>query len=220
LGLRRWSEGSRWLRFAHLRWGGTPKSSIATRPGRSVASFCANRSARNIVEHSGTFGRVGVTGWHLGLFCTKRDVEDSGTLWSAGEGETAAEARSARRRRGEVVGFCGRIVGLLWSVRWCASGTLFAHQIVGRWGFLGVFGVRFFNFCLEGGCAERVMDAHRGLGTSPSGDVSVRASESGAALGLERPRLCPGVVVGWVCYEHVLTRGGGGWCVGQFERMK
>jgi hypothetical protein len=165
--LRRWSEGSRWLRFAHLRWGGRPKSRIAKWPGRSVASFCANRSARNIVEHSGTFEKVGVTAWHLGLFCTNGDVEDPGTLWSAGKGETAAETRRARRRAGEVVGFCGRIVVLLWTEGWCASGTLFAHQIVGRWGFLGVFGVSFFYFGLEGGCAKRVLDAH-------PGDVSVR----------------------------------------------
>ena len=75
----------------------------------------------------------------------------------------AAETQRARRSGGGVVGFCGRIMGLLWTGELCASGTIFAHQIVEKCVFLGGHEVEGFYFSLVGGCAKVVLFAHRGF---------------------------------------------------------
>jgi hypothetical protein len=75
----------------------------------------------------------------------------------------AKKPRAPRAERQGVVWFCGRILGLLWSGWWCAFGTIFAHQIVGRWGFRREKWGWLFYFLAVGGCANVVPFAHQGV---------------------------------------------------------
>jgi len=83
---------------------------------------------------------LGLPFWQVGLFRTKevwRSLGRCGGVWRA-LGWRAAEAQRAQRRLGGVGGVGGvggRILGLLWTGKWCAIGRLFAHQ---KWE-LGVF---------------------------------------------------------------------------------
>jgi len=89
-----------------------------------------------------------------------------GALWRGlGRGELKSGRKGAEgaKKTRAAVGFCGRILGLLWVRGCCAFGTIFAHQKGEMWGFVGKNGVRFFNFSLERGCAKRVLDVCRGI---------------------------------------------------------
>ena len=132
-----------------LAWGD------AREPGSQVA-----RKRRARTCHNGRW------------LCFARRV--SGTFWNARRERIAAEPQRAPRRderhgakdakegTPRKVRMCRRIEGLRIEGRWCAAGTIFAHRKLGSAGFLGVFAGSFLYFSSEGGCAEMVLDAHRG----------------------------------------------------------
>ena len=73
-----------------------------------------------------------------------------------------AEERGARREdRLGAVELCGRMLASYRSVLWCAIGTLFAHQKLGRWGFAREKWGWAFLFFFGGGCRKVVPNAHQ-----------------------------------------------------------
>ena len=67
----------------------------------------------------------------------------------------AKEPRAPEEERQGVVGFCRRMLGLLWTGGRCAFGRLFAHQEVGMWGFSREKWGSSFLFFVRGGLRKK-----------------------------------------------------------------
>ena len=98
-----------------------------------------------------------------------------------------AEERGARREdRLGAAELCGRMLASYRSVRWCAIGTLFAHQKLGRWGFAREKWGWAFLFFFGGGCRKVVPNAHQCSANRKrrgARRLAWRACDQGVAMG-------------------------------------